>query len=241
MNPNTYQYFEKKAAPAGSTLYYSVLFSPFEQRHAIVALYAFYQEISDIIDTFTDPQVAYTKLEWWKAEIFRLFDGQPRHPITQALQPILEKFPIPVEVLQSLIEKPNTEHITKLIALYIPGGNTQTLGTYAHELAHAMQLINNIINIRKFESALSEDLRTRLGQQAELAKTHYHKALEALPTELRRSQLAQITFSELQLTLLAEIQKDKFQTILTHKTTLTPLRKLWIAWKTKRKFFRRLG
>jgi phytoene synthase len=32
-------------------------------------------------------------------------------------------------------------------------------------------------------------------------------------------------------TLLDEIQRDGFQ-VLQHKVSLTPLRKLWLAWKT---------
>jgi phytoene synthase len=32
-------------------------------------------------------------------------------------------------------------------------------------------------------------------------------------------------------TLLAEIQRDDFQ-VLEQRVTLTPVRKLWIAWKT---------
>jgi phytoene synthase len=31
--------------------------------------------------------------------------------------------------------------------------------------------------------------------------------------------------------LLNEIERDQFQ-VLTQRTSLTPLRKLWIAWKT---------
>ena len=32
-------------------------------------------------------------------------------------------------------------------------------------------------------------------------------------------------------TLLDEIERDGYR-VLTHKTSLTPLRKFWIAWKT---------
>jgi len=227
----TYSYFEKKTAPTGSTLYYSTLFSPAEIRHAVIALHAFYQELAEIGSK--DPQVISQQLEWWHAEINRLAEQQPRHPITQALLPIIQQFQIPIDILHSLIDHPDTEHIVKLTALYIPGGDQAKLAPYAQHLSQALQLIDHIINLRKIlPPGETPPSLTEFTQQAQQAKEHYQKAREALPSELRRTQLHQIIFAELQLKLLAEIQKDGFN-VLTHKTNLTPLRKLWIAWRVQ--------
>jgi phytoene synthase len=224
-------YYETKAAPPGSSLYYSVLFSPPEQRQAIIAIYAFYQEISNIIDSCSDLQVAQTKLEWWKTEIIRLFDGEPRHPITKALLPIIHSFQIPLEILHSLIDHPDAEHVTKLIALYIPGGHQTALASYVQDLAQAMQLMDYIIHFQKFSNPFSMG---DLTQHTQLAQKHYQNSLNALPAELRHTQLSQIIFAELQLKLLEEIRKDGFN-VLTHKIQLTPLRKLWTAWRIMRR------
>jgi phytoene synthase len=37
--------------------------------------------------------------------------------------------------------------------------------------------------------------------------------------------------SSIYSTLLNEIEEDGFR-VLTHRTSLTPIRKLWLAWKT---------
>jgi 15-cis-phytoene synthase len=225
----------KNAAPAGSTLYYSLLFSPPEQRQAIATIHTFYQEISTVIETCSDPQVAATKLQWWHTEIIRTFEGQARHPITQALAPIIQAFQLPIEALQSLIDHPDAEHLTKLIALYIPGGNQKALAPYVQDLALSMQLMDYIIQFRRFSKlGLVPFPQAELEQEAQQAQTYYQNALKILPAELRHTQLSQIIFAELQLKLLEEIRKDKFN-VLTHQISLTPLRTLWTAWCVMRR------
>jgi phytoene synthase len=67
--------------------------------------------------------------------------------------------------------------------------------------------------------------------QAERAKSRYHKAMQALPAEDRRAQRPGLIMAAIYRALLAEIEDDGFR-VLTQKTSLTPLRKLFIAWKT---------
>jgi 15-cis-phytoene synthase len=67
--------------------------------------------------------------------------------------------------------------------------------------------------------------------QAARARTHYDKAMQALPAEDRRAQRSGLIMAAIYRTLLEEIEGDGFR-VLTQKTALTPLRKFYIAWKT---------
>jgi phytoene synthase len=73
---------------------------------------------------------------------------------------------------------------------------------------------------------------TRLMQfQAERAQSYYDLAFSKLAPGDRRNQRAGLIMAAIYRTLLDEIQRDGFQ-VLEQRVTLTPLRKLWIAWKT---------
>jgi 15-cis-phytoene synthase len=67
--------------------------------------------------------------------------------------------------------------------------------------------------------------------QAERAQAHYDLALSKLPPADRRSQRAGLIMAAIYRTLLAEISRDRFP-VLDRRIALTPLRKLWIAWRT---------
>lgn len=59
----------------------------------------------------------------------------------------------------------------------------------------------------------------------------YRAALDKLPAADRRAQRAGIVMAEIYRTTLEEIRRDDCR-VLTQRVSLTPLRKLWIAWKT---------
>jgi 15-cis-phytoene synthase len=67
--------------------------------------------------------------------------------------------------------------------------------------------------------------------QTERAKSLYGAAFEALSPEDRRQQRPGLIMAAIYRTLLDELERDGFK-VLTHRTSLTPIRKLWIAWKT---------
>ena len=67
--------------------------------------------------------------------------------------------------------------------------------------------------------------------QADRAESFYAAALDALPAADRRAQCPGLIMAAIYRTLLDEIRRDGFD-VLTRRTSLTPLRKLWIAWKT---------
>jgi phytoene synthase len=74
--------------------------------------------------------------------------------------------------------------------------------------------------------------------QAERADRYYRQAMENLAEGDRLQQLPSIIMAEIYRANLNEIRADGFR-VLKQKTTLPPLRKLWIAWRTRRREIRR--
>jgi phytoene synthase len=67
--------------------------------------------------------------------------------------------------------------------------------------------------------------------QAERARRCYDEALSLLPPEDRRPQRPGLIMAAIYRALLGEIEADGFR-VLGQRTALTPVRKLWIAWRT---------
>ena len=156
------QYVQDKAARSGSSFYYAFLFLPPPRRAAITAFYAFCREIDDVADDSQEPSVAASKLLWWRREVVALFDGQPTHPATRALQPHCDPFSIRSQHLQSVIDGCQTDleqsrfldypalarychlvaGVVGEVACNIFGRSDEATVAYAHRLGLAMQLTN---------------------------------------------------------------------------------------------------
>ena len=67
--------------------------------------------------------------------------------------------------------------------------------------------------------------------EAQRARAAYARALAALPAADRRAQRPGLIMGAIYATLLDEIERDGFR-VLHQRVALTPLRKLWIAWRT---------
>jgi len=67
--------------------------------------------------------------------------------------------------------------------------------------------------------------------QAERARRFYDEALALLPAEDRRAQRPGLMMAAIYRALLDEIAGDDYR-VLQQRTALTPIRKLWIAWRT---------
>jgi len=66
------------------------------------------------------------------------------------------------------------------------------------------------------------------------ARGWYERALRQLPAEDRHAQRPGLAMAAIYRTLLDEIERDGYR-VLDRRLALTPLRKLWIAWRTARK------
>ena len=82
----------------------------------------------------------------------------------------------------------------------------------------------------------SEDFRRRFGAlmrfQADRAHSLYEQAFALLPDADRRSQKPGLMMASIYRNLLREIERDDFP-VLTQRVSLTPLRKLWLAWRVQ--------
>jgi 15-cis-phytoene synthase len=269
------QYCQQKAAASGSSFYYSFLFLPSEQRRAITALYAFCREVDDAVDECSDPQLAATKLGWWRAELAHLDAGTPQHPVTHALKPHAERFAITVARLNEILDGmemdltqtryldwPGLERycyrvagVVGVLAAGIFGYREARTLDYARNLGTAFQLTNIIRDVgedarknriylpvedlRRFGVPAADILNARESEgfmslmafEAERAKAYYAKAMNALPPSDRKAQRPGLIMAAIYRTLLEEIERDGFR-VLAQRTSLTPLRKFWIACKT---------
>jgi phytoene synthase len=149
-------------------------------------------------------------------------------------------------------------HVAGVVGLLAAGifgyANPRTL-EYAETLGTAFQLTNIIRDVgedaRKDRIYLPQDELERFGVRAadilnarqtegfgrlmafqiDRASGYYERALALLPPEDRKPQRPGLVMAAIYRTLLAEIRRDGSR-VLAHRVALTPIRKLWIAWRT---------
>ena len=100
--------------------------------------------------------------------------------------------------------------------IYLPVNELQQFGVTAADLLNAR-------HSDKFEQLMRF--------QAARAQQVYDEALALLPKADRRAQRPGLMMAAIYRTVLDEIERDGFH-VLTQRISLTPLRKLWLAWKT---------
>lgn len=272
------EYCRDKTAKSGSSFYYSFLFLPEQQRQAIIALYAFCREVDDTVDEITDPDVARSKLEWWRQEIQNTFNSKATHPVGKALQTALQHFDLHQEYFMEIIDgmAMDLEHFSypefKQLALYchraasvvgllsveIFGYKNRKTLNYAENLGMALQLTNIIRDVREdaergriylpqdelqqfhvngddiLALKSTPELIELLKFQAARARRYYQQAMQALPDEDRYTQRTGLIMAAIYEATLDEIERDDFQ-VMRHRVSLTPIKKLWIAWRTARR------
>jgi 15-cis-phytoene synthase len=136
-------------------------------------------------------------------------------------------------------------------------GQTQPATTdFAHTLGLAFQLTNIIRDVgedamrgriylpvnelQRFDVKAHEILQRKHSErfvalmrfQAQRAHALYDEALALLPAEDRRAQKPGLMMASIYRTLLREIEEEDFE-VLKQRISLTPVRKLWLAWKVQ--------
>ena len=161
------------------------------------------------------------------------------------------------------LDYPNLERYCHLVAgvvgevaARIFGQQAAQTTQYAHSLGQALQLTNIIRDVgedalrgriylpvselQQFDVKAHEVLKrqysdrfTALMQfQSRRAHALYDQALQLLPDLDRRSQKPGLMMASIYRTLLREIEATDFQ-VLHQRVRLTPLRKLWLAWRVQ--------
>ncbi len=99
-----HRYCQERAAASGSSFYYAFRFLPPDRRRAISAFYAFCREVDDIADECHEPDLARTKLGWWRGELDRLYAASPTHPVTRALQEAVPAYRLDREQFEEILD-----------------------------------------------------------------------------------------------------------------------------------------
>ena len=161
------QYCQDKAKASGSSFYNSFRFLPKDKRRAITALYAFCREVDDVVDDCSDANVARPTLNWWRNEVAAIYSGIPRHPVTQALVPVVKQFRLVQEHFLEIIDGMEMDldqlrypdfkslqlycyrvaSVVGLLSVEIFGYSDRRTLKYAHDLGIALQLTNIIRDV----------------------------------------------------------------------------------------------
>jgi phytoene synthase len=137
----------------------------------------------------------------------------------------------------------------------IVGATPDATLAYARALGQSLQMVNilrdvgedarrgriylPIDDLQRFEVKAADLLNSRyvdgfaplMQFEAQRARTLYRDALALLPDVDRRAQRPGLIMGAIYLSLLDELERAQFR-FLHQRIALTPLRKLWIAWRT---------
>ncbi|MBK6797136.1 MAG: presqualene diphosphate synthase HpnD [Acidobacteria bacterium] len=184
-----------------SNFFYSFLFLPKHKREAIIDVYGFCRAVDDVVDDLEENgsngasenavRLAHSELDRWRVELDSLYLGKPEKPLALKLQRVLERFPMPQEYFEEMINgcemdlsKNRYESfeelyqycyrvaaITGLMSIEIFTYQSPQTKEYAINLGIALQLTNIIRDIKEDSSRdriylPQEDLR-RFGYSEE--------------------------------------------------------------------------
>jgi phytoene synthase len=145
--------------------------------------------------------------------------------------------------------------VVGILSAKIFGATKEETLQYAEKLGLAFQLTNIIRDVgedarkgriylpvnelQQFNVTAADILNARHSDnfeklmrfQSERAQSAYDEAIALLPVEDRRTQRPGLIMSAIYRALLNEIEQDGFH-VLNQRISLTPIRKLWLAWKT---------
>jgi phytoene synthase len=178
------------------------------------------------------------------------------------LQSVIEGCQMDLEQTRYL-DYPNLQQYCHLVAGVVGEvaaaifGQTQAqTTTYAHTLGQALQLTNIIRDVgedaqrgriylpvnelQRFDVKAheilkrvpSERFQALMAFQAQRAHALYDEAFALLPEADHRSQKPGLMMASIYRSLLREIEAQHFP-VLERRVRLTPLRKLWLAWKVQ--------
>lgn len=152
--------------------------------------------------------------------------------------------------------------VVGLMAAEIFGYQDQKTLEYANKLGLAFQLTNILRDVREDASLgriyipaeelerfgvsendilthhCNESVRNLMDFQAERAKQYYDEAFALLPEEDRYSQRTGLIMAAIYMATLNIINRDSCQ-VMEKRVSLSPIRKLWLSWKTAKKEKRR--
>jgi len=176
---DAYAYCRRVTQKSSSNFYHAFRLLPAERHNALCALYAFCRFLDDIADqperviehkqTDNKTEKLAILLQTWREELRSCYEGNPYHPISQALTDVVRRFPIRQEHLAGIIDGVEMDlrqtryhtfaelydycyHVASLVGLVcieIFGYHNFAARDYAVNLGVAFQLTNILRDVRE--------------------------------------------------------------------------------------------
>lgn len=237
--------FPNQATPLGSAAYYSLRFAPRDLRDGLAALTAWQSRIHAVPDRVSDPDVARIKLQWWCDELERTFTGAPRHPLSRVLQPVIARHRLPQALFTGIADHAEQEILRRRSTAGVdphPGSNqdlgllfeliTRCHGPREAEVLETTRRLGDfcarvyLIRDRGAPARSGPTMPQPEATDAEpaIADTDMHSGI---PVCIRIR--ARISASLLQV-----LADENFE-VADRRIGLTPLYKLWLAWRESRR------
>jgi phytoene synthase len=253
-------------APAGSDTHYALLFHRRADHRALCALLALRREILDIAEGSADPGVRGMRRSWWQEEILRAAGGTARHPVGIELQPLaLQGVVDPAALIEFSeraappglwLEGDADAWLAEIEAIHAPVWRAVAAvctqeGAAAADIVRAGTLVEAVYRLRAAGEALRTGSgplpRTLTSGAAAIDAASLARLAERLAAELHGQEAVLASkepvpvfvavMAQLATALSREIAADP-DSVLRGRIALTPLRKLWIAWRTHRRLGR---
>jgi phytoene synthase len=191
-----------------SSFFYSFSFLPRAEREAMHRIYEFCRFTDDLVDEENANETVdqkRQKLDWWRGEVEKCYEGTSEHPILRSLQKIVRRFEIPKEYLLTLIDGVEMDldktryetfeelkqycyavaSVVGLISIQVFGHKHEETREYAIQLGYALQLTNILRDVEQDASngriyLPQEDLRRFEYSEQELLNGTYNQAFRSL-------------------------------------------------------------
>lgn len=163
---------DQPVLPPGSLAWYAALFSPPEQRETIEAVTGIWFELRGMVELAREPQAVRLRLAWWREELDLLAKGEPRHPLTRRLCPLLADHPRAATLLNELVTggaealagpTPENDDELRLLAFRTAGAPLVLLAETLHAPAPialaAGRHVGHAVACARWRARLGPDLR----------------------------------------------------------------------------------
>jgi squalene synthase HpnC len=98
------QYTQKLATSHYENFPLASAFLPKRLQQHFYNVYGFCRWADDLGDEIGDPEISLQLLTWWRDELQACFRGECRHPVFVALKPTIDRFALPIEPFDHLIQ-----------------------------------------------------------------------------------------------------------------------------------------
>ena len=266
--------FPNPATPPGSSTYYSIRFAPAGLRADLAAVTAWRDQVRGVLTGVSDPGVARAKLQWWRDELLRTQAGEPRHPLSQALAPVMARHRLPAQGFLDMADRvqADLDDYQPADRAALEGASADDLGALFELLArcHGIETAADLASARALGGFCAQvylirdsGLLRRRGRAFlpadRLVATGLSPGTRALPEAadrlpglLAEAAAAALAYRDRYVTnaalpvalrvrgrilaaLLAALESEGFD-LARRRVGLTPLRKLWLAWREARRW-----